>query len=109
MAKQFDPIEYNYELVHESKADKVFHFQKKITKLKLPFNDIIELSLWSKQNIWLIFVSAQNLKPFLLPDEYVDEDRKIPLFIGEIKNDFDYQFIMKRIITDPKILIQLGC
>ena len=108
MAKQFDPLEYNYELVHESKADGVFHFQKKITKQKLQFNDIMELSFWSKQKIWVIFVSSQNLKPYLRPDEYVDEDRKVPLFIGEIINDFDYQFLMKRIIMEPKILIQLG-
>lgn len=108
MAKDFDPLEYNYELANQSPADGVFHFQKKITKLKLQFNDLIELSFWSKQNMWFIFISSPNLKPYLLPDQYVDEDRKIPLFIGEIKNDFDYQFLMKRIITDPKLLIQLG-
>lgn len=109
MGKDFNPAEYNYEVVHESKEDGVFHFQNKIRKLKLQFTDLIELSFWSKQNIWLIFVSSQNLKPYLRPDEYVDEDRKIPLFIGEIKNDFDYQFLMKRIIINPQKLMQIGC
>lgn len=104
MAKQFDPTEYNYELVGEN--DGTHHFQKIITP-SLQIKDIIELSYWSKQKIWIIFIQAMNMKPFLEKDMCIDEDMKISLFIGEIKSAFEYELIMKRICTDPKLLILL--
>lgn len=106
MAKEFDPLEYNYELVHDQ--DGIFHFQKATIKKDAIITDIIELAFWSKQNIWIIFIEAINLKPFFKGAPSYDENLKITLFIGEIKNDFDYQLLTKRICTDPKVLIQLG-
>lgn len=105
MAKQFDPVEYNYELV--STSDGTHHFQKSTSK-PLQVQDIIELSYWSKQKTWIIFIEAMNIKPFLGTDIDINQDMKIPLFIGEIKSAFEYELIMKRICTDPKVLLQLG-
>lgn len=102
----FDPLEYNYELV--SKQDGVYHFQKKITTEKCVFTDIIELNYWSKQKTWIIFIDFLNLKQFMESEMQLDIDSKLTLFVGEIKNDFDFQFLMKRIVIDPQILIQLG-
>lgn len=103
MAK-FDPLQYNYELVPSS--EDVFHFQKIISKQKCVFTDIIELAYWSKYNCWTIFIETTNLKQFL-PQVLAVENNKIYLFVGEIKNDFDFQFQMKRISMDPNLLIRL--
>lgn len=108
MAKDFDPLEYNYELVQESKEDGVFHFQKILLKQDRVLTDIVEMAYWSKQKTWMIFIEAINLKPFYKGSLVYDEDLKVFLFIGEIKNDFDYQLLMKRICLNPEILIQLG-
>lgn len=107
MAKEFDPLEYNYELVH--KEDGVFHFQKSTIQKDCIITDIIELAYWSKQKTWIIFIECINLKPFFKQAPHYDENFKISLFVGEIKNDFDFQLLMKRICIDPEILIQLGC
>lgn len=104
MAK-FDPLIYNYELI--DKQEGVYHFQKILLKENCVVTDIIELAYWSKQDIWVIYLETINLKQFL-PKDTTIEECKMPLFIGEIKNDFDYQFQMKRICMDPKILIQMG-
>lgn len=108
MAKDFDPLEYNYELVEQYQEEGVYHFQKILVKTDRVITDIIELAYWSKQKTWVIFIEARNLKPFFKGAPAYDESLKCPLFVGEIKNDFDYQFQMKRICLDPKILIQLG-
>jgi hypothetical protein len=107
MAKIFDPLEYNYESI--SSKDGIHHFQKVISAPP-QVQDIIEISYWSKQKMWIIFMEAMNMKPFieLEKDMVLPEDTKIPLFIGEIKSAFEYELIIKRICTDPKILIQLG-
>lgn len=107
MAKDFDPIEYNYELADKSPTDGVFIFQK-IIKKECMITDIIEIAYWSRQKSWCIYIMTDNLKQFLPGKKIFEDNRVISLFIGEIKNDFDYQFIMKRIITDPEILIQIG-
>lgn len=108
MAKDFDPIEYNYELADKSPEDGVFVFQKIIQKKQCVITDIIEIAYWSKQKYWCVYVMTDNLKQFLKGKTPFEDNRPISLFIGEIKNDFDYQFLMKRIITDPEILIQIG-
>lgn len=104
MEAKFDPLQYNYELV--SKSDGVCHFQKIISKEPL-VKDIIELSYWSKQDTWVIFIEAINLKQFLPPGLEIGES-KIPLFVGDLKKDFDFGFIIKRVAKDPELLIQLG-
>ncbi len=106
MAKEFDPLEYGYELIHQQ--DGVFHFQKAMIKKDSVITDIIELAYWSRQKIWVIFIEFINLKPFFKDAPSFDESIKLTLFIGEIINDFDFQFQIKRICKDPEILIQLG-
>lgn len=102
---EFDPLAYNYELINQD--DGVFHFQKIIVKNDCVFTDIIELAYWSRQKIWVIFVEACNLKQFL-PEGLDISENKISLFVGELRNDFDYQLITKRMAKDPKLIIQLG-
>lgn len=106
MAKDFNPLEYNYELV--SNNNDVFHFQRIITKEKLAIPDIVEISYWGIPKIWVFYVDSINLNQFLKEDSQVMESIKIPLFIGQIKGDFDYQLLTKRMCTDPNVLIQLG-
>lgn len=103
---KFDPLEFDYELVH--REDGVLHFQKIILKKDCVFTDIVELSYWSKPDRWVMFVKAANLKQFLPEDTKLYEDNPITLFVGELKNDFDYRFIMSKIAKDPKLLIQMG-
>lgn len=106
MAK-FDPLEFNYELAENKEG--VCHFQKVIDKENGPFTDIIELSYWSKPDRWVIFIKTSNLKKFLPPDTNIFQDIPICLFIGELKSDFDFRFIMTKICKDPTLLIQMGC
>lgn len=103
MAK-FDPTEFSYELA--GKQDGIFHFQKSIEKKELLITDIFELAFWSKENTWVMFVEAANLKQFL-PQVLAVENSKITLFVGEIKNDFDFRFLMAKISKNPKLLLQL--
>lgn len=106
MAKKFDPLEYNYELVSENNS--VFHFQKVLKKEKLSITDVIEISFWSTLGIWIIYVESLNLNQFLPSHCKVEYSMKIPLFIGQIKGDFDYQLLTKRICMDAETLIQIG-
>lgn len=106
MAKKFDPLEYNYELVSES--NDVFHFQKILKNENPPIQDIVEISYWSTPKIWIIYVESLNLNPYLPEESQVTGSIKIPLFIGHIKGDFDYQLLTKRMCTDAEALIQLG-
>ena len=106
MAKEFNPLEYNYELV--SNNNDVCNFQRIIKKEKLAIQDIVEICYWSIPKIWVFYVESINLNQFLKEDFQVTESIKIPLFVGQIKGDFDYQLLTKRMCTDPNILIQLG-
>lgn len=106
MAKEFDPLQYNYELVSNNNG--VVHFQRTIKKKEITIQDIVEIYYWSTPRIWLIYIESINLNQFLPQDSQVQESIKIPLFIGQIKGDFDYQLLTKRICTDPQVLIQLG-
>lgn len=106
MAKDFDPLEYNYELV--SKNNDVCHFQRSLKRKEITIQDIVEIYYWSIPGIWVIYVESINLNQFLPADSQVTESMKIPLFVGQIKGDFDYQLLTKRICTDPNVLIQLG-
>ena len=102
MPRKFDPIEFNYELVNAQ--DSVFHYQKVLVQPDCIITDIIELAFWSKQNTWIIFIEASNMKQFA-QDMQFDEWDKITLFIGKLNTDFDFEFQMKRICIDPQILI----
>lgn len=104
MAK-FDPIEFNYELVGEQ--DGIVHFQKVIEKNNLRITDIFELAFFSKENAWMIFIETNNLKQFL-PEILDIENTKVSLFSGELKNDYDFRFIMTKITKNPKLLLQLS-
>lgn len=103
MAK-FDPTEFNYELVGE--RDGIFHFQKSIEKKELLITDIFELAFWSKEDTWVIFIETINLKQFL-PQILAIENNKVYLFVGTIKNDFDFRFLMARSSKNAKLLLQL--
>lgn len=105
MAK-FDPLAFNYELVSEESG--IFHFQKIILKEDCVLTDIIELSYWSDQKCWVIFLEMINLKQFLPNHDIPDESHPISLFIGEIRSDFDFRFIMNKIVKDAQIIIKLG-
>lgn len=106
MAKQFDPLEYDYELV--SNQNDVCHFQRIIKKKECTIQEIVEMCYWSIPGIWIIYMESINLNQFLPAHSQITESTKIPLFIGQIKGDFDYQLLVKRICTDPEILIQVG-
>lgn len=106
MAKDFDPLEYNYELV--SQNNDVFHFQRTLKKKEITIQDIVEIYYWSIPKMWVIYVESINLNQFLPINSQVTESIKIPLFVGQIKGDFDYQLLTKRMCTDPTVLIQLG-
>lgn len=103
---KFNPAEFGYELVHEE--DAVLHFQKIILKKDCVFTDIIELSYLSKLDRWILFIKTANLKQFLPDTTDLIQDNPITLFIGELKNDFDFRFIISKIIKEPKLLIQMG-
>lgn len=108
MAK-FNPIEFGYELVSKDEDAGTFHYQKiRLTKVSV-MTDILELVYWSKQNTWILFVEMLNLKSFLPNTDISDEHHIISLFIGRIKNDMNFRFIMNNITKDPKVLVQLGC
>lgn len=106
MVKQFDPLEYNYELV--SNKNDVCHFQRIIKKTECTLPDVVEISYWALPKIWIIYIESINLNQFIKPEYHVIESIKIPLFIGQIKGDFDYQLLIKRMCTDPNVLIQIG-
>lgn len=106
MAKRFDPLEYNYRLTCD--IEEAFNFQRIISNNDLSITDIIELAFWKKQKIWVMFIESLNLNEFLPEASHVKESYKIYLFAGEIKSAFEYELIIKRIVKDPEILIQLG-
>lgn len=106
MAKRFDPLEYNYRLVNN--IEEAFNFQRIISKEDCNMADIVEIAFWKKQKIWILFIESINLNQFLPENKQIHESYKISLFAGEIKSAFEYELIMKRIVKDPEILIQLG-
>lgn len=107
MAKQFDPLEYDYEVV--GTPEEVEHFQKILHSEVCLINYIIELSYLKSKNIWMIFVEVSNFQQFFPQFNPSYESVRIPLFIGEIKSAFEFELLMKRIIKDPLIIMQFGC
>lgn len=106
MAKKFDPLEYNYQIIGD--MEEAINFQRIISKKDCSIADIIELAFWKKQKIWVLFIESINLNQFLPEISQIQESYKISLFVGEIKSAFEYELILKRIVKDPEILIQLG-
>lgn len=107
MAKIFDPLEYDYELV--GTQEDVDHFQKVLHSEVCKINDIIEISHLKSKNVWIIFVEVTNFQQ-IFPDFHPSsESIRIPLFIGEIKRAFEFELLMKRIVKDPLIIMQFGC
>ena len=104
---KFDPADFNYERIREE--DGVSHYQKILIKDVSVVTDIVELSYWSKQNIWVIFIEVINLKQFLPAYNIPDDHHHITLFVGRIKSGQDFRFLINRIAKDPKFLSQLGC
>lgn len=105
MAK-FDPKEFNYELY--GNTDGVLHYQKNIDTDKPSFIDVIELAYYSKVDSWAMIVKSENMRQFVPDIDFSDGDI-FSLFIGKIKNDFDFRFIMNKIVKDPKAIVQMGC
>lgn len=101
---QFDPLEFGYYLF--GNVEGFSHYQKEILQEKINMVDIIELVHCIKVDTWAMVIKPHNLKQFLPTLSIFSDD--ITLFIGKIKNDFDFRFIMSKIVKDPKILIQMG-
>lgn len=106
MAKKFDPLEYNYQVVAD--MPEAINYQRTISAKDCSITDIIELAFWKQQNIWVLFIESINLNQFLPASSQIEESYKIPLFVGQFKSAFEYELVMKRIVKDPKIIIQLG-
>lgn len=106
---KFNPIDFKYELVHESKEDGVFHYQKIQLKEASVMTDVLELAYWSKQNTWVLFIEQMNLKQFLPKTYYIsDEHHIINLYVGKIKNNMNFRFLTNNITKDPQVLVQMG-
>lgn len=101
---QFDPLEFGYFLCNNREG--FVHYKKEILQEKINMVDVIELVYCTKVDTWAMVIQPDNLKQFS-PDFSIFQ-YDITLFIGKIKNDFDFRFIMSKIVKDPKILIQMG-
>lgn len=106
MAKPFDPLEYNYELVNI--IDGVVNFQKILSAPKANIPDIIELAYYSDKGIWVFFINLDNITPFVDHNPFEGDNTIISLYIGEIKSSLEFELLMKRITKDPKLILQLG-
>lgn len=107
---EFNPNDFSYDITSEQ--GDVLLFQKIIIGYakekflrEIKLLDFIELQYWNKPEIWCIFIEAENLKRFI---PYFDGVQKLVLFVGEINNDFDFRFIMAKIVKDPEKIAMLG-
>lgn len=101
---EFNPENFDYKLV--SAQDDVIHYRKISYDEEITFLKKIEIQYWRKADTWIIFIQSENIKQFIL--DFDTEPQKIVLFIGEIKNDFDFRFIMAKIVKDPRKIAMLG-
>ena len=106
---KFNPLDFGYELVRTDDAEGVFHYQKIQVKKASVMTDVLELAYWNKQNAWVLFIELMNLKQFLPKYNISDEHHRISLFMGRIKSNQDFRFVMNKIIKDPSVIAQMGC
>lgn len=102
MAK-FNPLDFKYELVQDDEDSLLY--QKKIISEESVFTDLIELGYFKKANVWGLFITGSNLKSYL---PSYKEIPNISLYIGKIKNNMNFRFLLNNICKDPKVIIQLG-
>lgn len=100
---KFNPLDFKYELAHEEHDHLLY--QKIIIKEESLFTDLIELGYFKNSNTWALFITGSNLKPYL---PAYKEIPNISLFIGKIKNNMNFRFLLNNICKDPKVIIQLG-
>jgi len=103
---KFNPDQFDYEKI--SDEEDVACYQKIIIKKDVVFTDLIELIYWKKANIWMMIIKSENLKR-LSPEFRSLETEMICLFMGTIKREYDFRFLMKKIVKDPKVIAQMGC
>lgn len=101
---RFNPLDFDYELISDNEID---HYQKKI-KEKSPIV-IYELGYFKKENIWIIFIESTNLNQYLPEEKRISETFKITIYAGKIKSNYDFRFLMNKIVKKPEVIIQLGC
>lgn len=104
MAK-FDPLEFGYYLYSDN--NEILNYQKEIVQQDVTMIDVMELVHFTKPDAWAIVIKVDNLKQFI-PNIYMLDANHMTLFMGKIKNDFDFRFLISKIIKDPQILIQMG-
>lgn len=106
MAK-FNPLGFNYELVHQ--YPNVDHYQRKLATENCNLSHLLELTYWIKENIWVIYVDRMNLKPLLKGQYISDESHHINLYVGRIISNQDYRFLINKHTKDPFFIYKLSC
>lgn len=100
----FNPLDFDYELI--SNEEGIAHYHKRLYANK-PLV-IYELAHYRTENIWLIFIESTNLNQYLPKDKHIAETYKINLYAGKIKNNYDFRFLMNKIVKRPDMIAKLG-
>ena len=105
--EKFNPENFGFKIANEYDDCDVYNRLEVINgkERTLMLDITLTLNYYKKPKSWIILVDGKNFKD-LLPEELIPNH--FTVFMGHIETDNDFKFILDRLATHPKEIMQMS-